>query len=212
MFYATVLATEACAKPLRCIRIVRSPAAGPTHTIHSLTMRLAVGGNPRIAAPSSCLTRCIPHIHAGSSITSRPQWQQQASPLSARWHCFVTAAVQEAVTATSPASSEALASSQAQAVDAAAVAARSSGQLPKNFDFAKREQQLYHWWEQSGVFAPDMSAPGPTFTIPMPPPNVTGKLHMGHAMFITLQDVMARCARQYDLAAVQGTAFVNIAL
>jgi valyl-tRNA synthetase len=47
-------------------------------------------------------------------------------------------------------------------------------------------------WEESGFFAPDPAATGPTFTIPMPPPNVTGKLHMGHAMFVTLQDVMAR--------------------
>lgn len=42
-------------------------------------------------------------------------------------------------------------------------------------------------WEQSGFFAPDPDATGPPFTLPMPPPNVTGKLHMGHAMFVTLQ-------------------------
>jgi hypothetical protein len=42
-------------------------------------------------------------------------------------------------------------------------------------------------WESSGFFAPDPNAPGPSFTMPMPPPNVTGKLHMGHAMFVTLQ-------------------------
>lgn len=68
-------------------------------------------------------------------------------------------------------------------------------QLPKNFDPAAREQELYRWWEQSGFFAPDPDAPGPAFTMSMPPPNVTGKLHMGHAMFVTLQDVMARYAR-----------------
>jgi len=42
-------------------------------------------------------------------------------------------------------------------------------------------------WEESGFFAPDPSATGAPFTMSMPPPNVTGKLHMGHAMFVTLQ-------------------------
>lgn len=42
-------------------------------------------------------------------------------------------------------------------------------------------------WETQGYFRPDPEAPGPAFTIPMPPPNVTGRLHMGHAMFVTLQ-------------------------
>jgi hypothetical protein len=42
-------------------------------------------------------------------------------------------------------------------------------------------------WESQGYFKPNMDAKGEAFTIPMPPPNVTGKLHMGHAMFATLQ-------------------------
>ncbi len=42
-------------------------------------------------------------------------------------------------------------------------------------------------WESSGYFKPDESAPGQPYVISMPPPNVTGKLHMGHAMFATLQ-------------------------
>lgn len=42
-------------------------------------------------------------------------------------------------------------------------------------------------WESQGYFKPDPAATGEPFTIPMPPPNVTGKLHMGHAMFATLQ-------------------------
>eukprot|EP00775_Hariotina_reticulata_P011961 gene11961-12104_t len=54
---------------------------------------------------------------------------------------------------------------------------------------------LLYEWEESGFFAPDPAAPGAPFTLPMPPPNVTGKLHMGHAMFVTLQDVIARYAR-----------------
>ena len=44
-----------------------------------------------------------------------------------------------------------------------------------------------HRWEEQGFFRPDKSASGEPFTMPMPPPNVTGRLHMGHAMFVTLQ-------------------------
>jgi valyl-tRNA synthetase len=51
------------------------------------------------------------------------------------------------------------------------------------------------WWEEHGYFQPDPNATGEPFTITMPPPNVTGALHMGHAMFVTLQDIMARNAR-----------------
>lgn len=57
------------------------------------------------------------------------------------------------------------------------------------------EQRLYRWWEEQGHFKPDDSASGEPFTLSMPPPNVTGKLHMGHAMFATLQDIMVRYQR-----------------
>ena len=67
--------------------------------------------------------------------------------------------------------------------------------LPKNFEHGATEERLYAWWEDNGCFKPDMDATGEPFTIAMPPPNVTGALHMGHAMFVTLQDVMARNAR-----------------
>eukprot|EP00198_Chlamydomonas_reinhardtii_P003262 XP_001692598.1 predicted protein [Chlamydomonas reinhardtii] len=67
-------------------------------------------------------------------------------------------------------------------------------ELPKNFELGA-EERLYKWWESQGYFKPDPAATGEPFTIPMPPPNVTGKLHMGHAMFATLQDIMTRYAR-----------------
>ena len=67
--------------------------------------------------------------------------------------------------------------------------------LPKNFDPLESEQKLYDWWEKNGYFSPNEAATGEPFTISMPPPNVTGKLHMGHAMFVTLQDIMARFQR-----------------
>lgn len=72
---------------------------------------------------------------------------------------------------------------------------RSKIDLPKNFDPEERESQLYSWWESSGWFQPNPNATGDPFVMPMPPPNVTGKLHMGHAMFVTLQDIMTRYAR-----------------
>ena len=69
------------------------------------------------------------------------------------------------------------------------------GDLPKNFEHEQVEEGLYRMWEERGYFKPRSDAPGPPFVIPMPPPNVTGALHMGHAMFVTLQDVMTRSAR-----------------
>src|SRR6202035_4248939 len=55
---------------------------------------------------------------------------------------------------------------------------------------------IYKKWEQSGAFMADPTSNKPHFSIAMPPPNETGTLHVGHALFLTLQDVMARHARQ----------------
>jgi len=65
------------------------------------------------------------------------------------------------------------------------------------YDFASAEKGLYQWWEAAGLFKPrPPSAPGKkAYTIPMPPPNVTGRLHMGHALFVALQDILARFHR-----------------
>ncbi|KAM0944135.1 putative valine--tRNA ligase [Dioscorea sansibarensis] len=64
----------------------------------------------------------------------------------------------------------------------------------KSFDFAS-EERIYRWWESQGYFKPNFDRGGDPFVIPMPPPNVTGSLHMGHAMFVTLEDIMARYFR-----------------
>ena len=56
-----------------------------------------------------------------------------------------------------------------------------------------------HWrkhWEEGKTFTPDMDAPGEPYSIVIPPPNVTGILHIGHALNQTLQDVLCRHARQ----------------
>jgi valyl-tRNA synthetase len=50
-------------------------------------------------------------------------------------------------------------------------------------------------WEEHGYFKPNPSTEGEPFVIAMPPPNVTGRLHMGHAMTATIEDVMVRYAR-----------------
>lgn len=60
------------------------------------------------------------------------------------------------------------------------------------------EANLYKWWEQSGCFQPPPASSDnkkKPYVLPMPPPNVTGRLHMGHAIFVALQDVLARFHR-----------------
>ncbi len=74
--------------------------------------------------------------------------------------------------------------------------------FPKTYDFHATERELYAWWEKNGWFRPtnDPNEPGhdPTrkpFVISIPPPNVTGELHLGHAMFVSVEDLMIRYHR-----------------
>ena len=67
--------------------------------------------------------------------------------------------------------------------------------LPKAYDPREVEEKLYKWWEESGFFEAKIDETKEPFVIAMPPPNVTGELHMGHAMFVTLEDIMARYQR-----------------
>ena len=75
-------------------------------------------------------------------------------------------------------------------------------EMAKAYDFKTTEQRLYEWWEKQGYFKPtnDPNKPGhdPTkkpFVISIPPPNVTGELHLGHAMFVSMEDLMIRYHR-----------------
>jgi len=68
--------------------------------------------------------------------------------------------------------------------------------LDKTYSAAQIEAKHYADWEQSGAFASDVRSNGHPFTIMMPPPNVTGSLHMGHALNMTLQDVLTRYYRR----------------
>lgn len=69
-----------------------------------------------------------------------------------------------------------------------------SPEIAKTFDFAA-EERIYNWWESQGYFKPNFDRGSDPFVISMPPPNVTGSLHMGHAMFVTLEDIMVRYNR-----------------
>ncbi|MFA5022825.1 MAG: class I tRNA ligase family protein, partial [Candidatus Paceibacterota bacterium] len=72
----------------------------------------------------------------------------------------------------------------------------------KPYNPAETEKRIYELWEKSGYFNPDKLSPRsdlgltrgttsvPTFTIIMPPPNANGRLHAGHALFVTLEDIM----------------------
>jgi valyl-tRNA synthetase len=71
----------------------------------------------------------------------------------------------------------------------------SSAMLDKTFDPAAVERRWYPPWEASGAFAADPDSARAPYTIMMPPPNVTGSLHMGHALTFTLQDVLVRYQR-----------------
>src|SRR5437763_9741704 len=67
--------------------------------------------------------------------------------------------------------------------------------LDKTYSPAAVEAKFYAIWEKSGAFAADPDSGKPPYTIMMPPPNVTGSLHIGHALTFTLQDVLIRYHR-----------------
>ncbi|HEY8375184.1 MAG TPA: class I tRNA ligase family protein, partial [Nannocystis sp.] len=62
------------------------------------------------------------------------------------------------------------------------------------------EARLYSWWRDAGYFAPRPD--GPPYAVVLPPPNVTGRLHMGHALTATVQDVLVRWRRMSGYAAL----------
>jgi valyl-tRNA synthetase len=84
--------------------------------------------------------------------------------------------------------------------------------LDKGYDPKAVESRWYAPWEQSGFFEPDVKSAKPPYTITMPPPNVTGSLHMGHALY-TLEDVLIRWKRMAGFNAlwVPGTDHAGIA-
>lgn len=78
----------------------------------------------------------------------------------------------------------------------------SQRELPPVFSSAEVEAPLYEKWVAAGYFTPDAKSDKPPFTIVIPPPNVTGILHIGHALDHTLQDILIRMKRMKGYAAL----------
>ncbi len=86
-------------------------------------------------------------------------------------------------------------------------------ELPKTFDPQKIEQQWYPYWEQQKLFRAEPEKGGIPYSIVIPPPNVTGSLHMGHALNNTLQDICVRYKRMdgFNVLWMPGTDHAGIA-
>jgi valyl-tRNA synthetase len=93
-------------------------------------------------------------------------------------------------------------------------------ELPKAYDFKSTEPRIYEMWEKGGYFKPwndphkpDFDPSVETFVIAIPPPNVTGELHIGHPMFISIEDLMVRYHRMKGFSTlwIPGTDHAGIA-
>ena len=88
-----------------------------------------------------------------------------------------------------------------------------SKELEKTYDPKGIEERLYHKWEENGYFHAEVDRSKKPFTIVMPPPNITGQLHMGHALDNTMQDILIRYKRMqgYNALWQPGTDHASIA-
>jgi valyl-tRNA synthetase len=93
-------------------------------------------------------------------------------------------------------------------------------ELPKAYDFNSTEPRIYEMWERGGYFKPwndpnkpDFDPSVESFVIAIPPPNVTGELHVGHSMFVSIEDLMIRYHRMKGFSTlwVPGTDHAGIA-
>ena len=87
------------------------------------------------------------------------------------------------------------------------------GSLPKAYEFKEVEKNCYAYWEQLGLFHADAKSVKSPFSIVIPPPNVTGQLHMGHALNNALQDILCRFKRLkgFEVLWMPGTDHAGIA-
>ncbi|HEY6395034.1 MAG TPA: valine--tRNA ligase, partial [Candidatus Binataceae bacterium] len=85
--------------------------------------------------------------------------------------------------------------------------------LPKTFDSKAAEERWFQRWIDLGYFTADPSREGPVFSVVIPPPNITGQLHLGHALNVTLQDIVVRTRRMqgYNTLWLPGTDHAGIA-
>ena len=86
-------------------------------------------------------------------------------------------------------------------------------ELPKTYSPSEFEDRIYQNWCEKGYFTPDKNNTAPSFSVVIPPPNVTGQLHMGHALDDTLQDILVRYKRMqgFNTLWVPGTDHAGIA-
>jgi valyl-tRNA synthetase len=89
----------------------------------------------------------------------------------------------------------------------------SINELPKQYDPQDAQRRWYAFWLEKGYFHADPSSSKPPFTIVIPPPNVTGALHLGHALNNTIQDILIRWKRMqgFDALWMPGTDHAGIA-
>lgn len=85
--------------------------------------------------------------------------------------------------------------------------------IPNRFDFAEAENRIYQMWLENDCFHADNGSDKPPYTVVIPPPNVTGALHLGHALNNTLQDIVIRLKRMqgFNTLWVPGTDHAGIA-
>ena len=85
--------------------------------------------------------------------------------------------------------------------------------IPRHYEPAEREAETYRIWEESGAFRADPDPAKRPYTVVMPPPNITGQLHMGHALNNSLQDIFVRWRRMQGRAVLwqPGTDHASIA-
>lgn len=86
-------------------------------------------------------------------------------------------------------------------------------EISKRYDHKGIERKWYKYWEESGFFKADPESEKPAFSIVLPPPNVTGSLHMGHTVMTVVQDIMSRYKRMkgFDVLWLPGTDHAGIA-
>jgi valyl-tRNA synthetase len=89
----------------------------------------------------------------------------------------------------------------------------STAELPKQYDPKDAQDRWYAFWLEKGYFHADPASEKPPYTIVIPPPNVTGALHLGHALNNTIQDILIRWRRMqgYDALWMPGTDHAGIA-
>lgn len=74
--------------------------------------------------------------------------------------------------------------------------------MDKRYDHTKYESEIYKKWQETNAFAPEVNPKGEPFCIIMPPPNANDPLHVGHAMFVTIEDILTRYHRMLGEAAL----------